>query len=603
MMNCFKLSPESGSGAVQVGLGPGSSADRLAAWALNGPLTAALGVWILVLLALWVPHYLTWPIWIDIDQFAIMSMGWDRGTQLPYRDLFTYNLPGQIYLFWLVGKLAGWGNTAALYALDATLVILLGLAMARWSRALFGRMLPGIVGYLAFLGFYQGLAYHMVLQRDWHSGFFAVLGLMAMQVWSSRLGWLASALAMAAALLIRPQAILYLPALMVALDARVRTPGESPWKTVRATAQWGLAVATILAIGFAPLATAGILGDFLHAFGETIGDGAYTSSPREASRLQKLLFLQGMYPIWSIPVVLGLLTRRLDLTQRRLAWPWIVAIGFVCFYIPLTPIFHYYLEIPIILVWSFNLALLVQALFEVRGLSPVLRLAAIGLVVLIGKPWKPEFSQLSAVWLAMSNTATIPPGYCPRPENGVAAFYDWFDYKKTLNYLCRRTGPDTRVANALLNLPAIVYPTARTSTFPAESLQLLVKFNRLEDWKRYAAALGRAPADSVVVWNPSEETVVSEALPDFRLIAQLIRRNYQPEAKFGSIEVWRHKAGCMAVSRRKPEQIRFLHTSRARSTRQPFYRRALRPGRGPPSSASLSTLKAASPSTSVPSSV
>ena len=58
---------------------------------------------------------------------------------------------------------------------------------------------------------------------------------------------------------------------------------------------------------------------------------------------------------------------------------------------------------------------------------------------------------MNAVWLAISNTATIPPGYCPRPENGVAAFYDWFDYKETLNYLCRRTGPDTRVANALLN--------------------------------------------------------------------------------------------------------------------------------------------------------
>lgn len=196
-MTLFENSPRAVEAAGVTG--DQSTIDRLVAWMLHGPLTVALGTWILVLLALWVPHYLTWPIWSDVDHFATMSMSWDRGTHLPYRDLFTFNLPGQIYLFWVVGKLMGWGNTAGLYTLDATFIILLGLAMVLWSRSLFGRMLPGIVGYLAFLGYYQGLGYHMVLQRDWHSGFFAVFGLMALQVGSSRLGRLTSALAMAAA--------------------------------------------------------------------------------------------------------------------------------------------------------------------------------------------------------------------------------------------------------------------------------------------------------------------------------------------------------------------------------------------------------------------
>ena len=177
-----------------------SPSDRFASWAMRGPLTVALGAWALLLLALWVPHYLTWPIWVDVDHFAIMAMGWDRGTQLPYRDLFTYNFPGQIYLFWLFGKVAGWGNTAALYAFDASLVVGLGVPDGAWSRRLFGRMLPGVGGYLAFLGYYQGLAYNEVLQRDWHSGFFAVSSLMALQVWSGRAGRFASAAAMAASL-------------------------------------------------------------------------------------------------------------------------------------------------------------------------------------------------------------------------------------------------------------------------------------------------------------------------------------------------------------------------------------------------------------------
>ena len=63
---------------VEAGAGFESLIDRVVAWMLGGPLTAALGTWILVLLALWVPHYLTWPIWIDIDHFATMSMGRER---------------------------------------------------------------------------------------------------------------------------------------------------------------------------------------------------------------------------------------------------------------------------------------------------------------------------------------------------------------------------------------------------------------------------------------------------------------------------------------------------------------------------------------------
>ncbi len=404
------ISREDSPRAMEAGTGSSPLIDRFSAWILCGPLTVTVGMWILVLLALWVPHYLTWPIWIDADHFATMSMGWERGTQLPYRDLFTYNLPGQIYLFWIVGKLAGWGNTSALYAIDAMFLILLGVAMVLWSRALFGRLLPGIVGYLAFLTYYQGLAYNMVLQRDWHGGFFAVLGLMVMQVWSSRVGRFASAVAMGISLLFRPQAILYLPAFMLALDARVRMPGESLSKTVRASVKWGLAVAAIGVIGLTPLAAAGILGDFFHAFRQTIGGGTYTSSSHGLSKLERLTVLLDMYPIWSTTMVLVLLTLKHNLKQRWTIWPWITALGFICLYLPLTPIYHQYLQIPIFLVWSFNLVLLVQALLEVQGLSPAIRLAAIGLVVMIGKPWMPEFCQIKAAWSALSHNETIPPG-------------------------------------------------------------------------------------------------------------------------------------------------------------------------------------------------
>ena len=103
--------------------------------------------------------------------------GWDAGL-LPYRDLYCNQFPGAIYLFWILGRIAGWGGSAAIYAVDAGAIVLLGVGLVLWSHRLFGRALPGIVGYLSFLSYYLALDYSHAAQRDWHAPLFAVLGLL-----------------------------------------------------------------------------------------------------------------------------------------------------------------------------------------------------------------------------------------------------------------------------------------------------------------------------------------------------------------------------------------------------------------------------------------
>jgi hypothetical protein len=508
--------------------------DRLAAWALRGPMAVGLGAWALALLALWVPHYVTWPLWIDIDQFGVLAMGWDRGTQLPYRDVYTYNLPGVIYLPWIIGKVAGWGNTVALYAFDAALVVLLGAAMVVWSRVRLGRALPGVVGYLAYLGYYLNLSYDLVLQRDWHCGAFVALALVALQVVPGRLGRFAAATAVAAALLIRPQAALYLPALALALvlEARARRPGESWARTLRTLVGWGLILSALVALGFVPLWRAGILDDFGRAFRQTLPGGPYIKMPRAPGWFGKFDSLLGMYRVWGVAALVALLGRALGPAARRTALPWIVGLGMTYVSILAVPIYHHYHRIPVMLFWAFNVALLAGTILEAR-VAPSLRLAAIGAVVLMGLPQKPEFCQYFFMRVGMKGTAfDYQPACYRRDPNSLAAYYPWADYKATLDYLRRATGPGTRVANALLlGVPAVAYPTARGTVFPASSLEYLYNFNRDEDWKAYAEALDRAPADSVAVWVPAEEA--SPYYPKFRMLADAIRRNYAFERKFG----------------------------------------------------------------------
>jgi len=94
-----------------------------------------------------------------------MALGWDRGV-LPYRDLAANNFPGTMYLVWLLGHLAGWGWNPALYVLDAAMLLTFGAVMLVGSSRRLGGILPGLIGYAAFLNYYLSLDYSLVAQRD-----------------------------------------------------------------------------------------------------------------------------------------------------------------------------------------------------------------------------------------------------------------------------------------------------------------------------------------------------------------------------------------------------------------------------------------------------
>src|SRR5436309_1707636 len=124
---------------------PASRLDRFASRALNGPLTFALVLLGFLQLGTWLPHYLTWPYWADHDVFATAARAWQDG-RLPYRDTYLNNFPGTLYLFALLGRVAGWGRPVGLFAFDAGLLIGFCAICLTWSRRVFGTRLPGVVG-------------------------------------------------------------------------------------------------------------------------------------------------------------------------------------------------------------------------------------------------------------------------------------------------------------------------------------------------------------------------------------------------------------------------------------------------------------------------
>ncbi len=521
--------------------GPLAPVEGFASWVLHGPLTIVLVASSALMLLTWAPHYLTWPWCPDSDQFAVSALSWRAGL-VPYRDQADFDFPGPIYLFYLLGVTFGWGQTAPFYAADAALLIALGVALACWSRRLFGRALPGLVAYLPFLGYYLGLDYYMVAERDWHGPLLAALAVMALEARPGRGGRLASALAMAAALLYRPHEVLFLPAVASALLEGCRD-GEGGWpRAIGRLAGWCAALAVSLVLVFGPLIVAGALDDFVRAlriarYGGTYNHATWSSFARGLGSHLHDRTTAGTLAAIVLLAVLG------PSSLRGPARTWGLAMLGALLYKPISPFPHAYLDEPMVLVRSIALAPLVACLMEANRLAAPLRLAGVAAAIAAGVPSVPAYCSASRSLRALGplmrgeDPVDPPPGCDRRFLDQPETRYPWGDYRRLLAYIRRSTSPRTRVANLLheFPLPTVNGPTGRRNPFPAAGgyVHLWSVDPGLE--ARYAEDLELAD-DSVVVWDPG--------FPDrkFPLLDRSVRRWYRPAARFGHIEVWRHVA-------------------------------------------------------------
>jgi hypothetical protein len=522
------------------------------AWAANAAtqvlrcwLPLALAATALVLLAGWVPHYLTWPWWADTDQFAISALSWEAGIR-PYRDLTDFDFPGPIYVLWVLGKVFGWGKTAPYYAFDAALVVLLGIVLANWSRRLFGQFLPGLVGYLLVLAYYLGLDYSLVAQRDWQAALGVVVAMLVLQAWTGSASRLTGGLAVSFALAYRPQTVLFLPALLSALDQALRGP-ETLRRRLSRVLGWGsLAFGVCLLVAFAPLLWAGVLDDLARALHVTHYGGPYNHVSIKS-------FLWWLYDGLTQGHIVGLLgvislLAVFSPRYRRSAVTWVLALLGALVYKPLSPIAHSYLDQPLELIWATDVAFALGWALALERVFPAVRLLMVVAVLAGGlSRHRPHFFRpvqalrVLGNWIEGRALDVVPPGseaMLPSRSRDPRTHYSWEEYQGLLDYLRRTTTAETRVANFLRAqpYPTINGPVGRLTPFPSAAGVLWLMWVKPDDKDAYRRALELA-GDSVVVWVP-DELGVGAGL-ELEDIQQLILRLYRPEARFGAIEVWR----------------------------------------------------------------
>ncbi len=545
--------------------------ERAARSLLGWPFSLLVAGISAAMVATWLPHYLLWPWWPDLDTWATIAQGWDSGIR-PYRDVVIFNFPGQIYGAYGLGKLFGWGRTWPVFALDAALLLTLGGLLASWSRRCLGRTLPGLVGFAAVLSAYLNLDYTYAAQRDWQGPLLALAGLLIVQRWPGPKGRLAASALLAMGFAIRPHVVLFGPPIALAIYLQ-RPEAEPRSATARRFAIWAALSLLMVALAFSPLIWQGLMGDFVRGVRQASYGSRYSQTTRKSlgmgllhglslDRLDRPFRLRGpalANELWerlegwktlATIALLILIARTAPDRVRRVAWPWVAALGFALLYRPLHPKPHLYLVLPLRLTWACSLPLLVDGLLRTTARRPILGLAGTLILLGVAVPGVPSFcsvtESLDALreWkrsdepelLPRTASAQFHPG---RPESP----FTWPDYRRTLIYLRSRTSPATPVANLLNNVPfpAINGPIGRISPLPAESGLIWIWSVDPTQEDAFVKALERSPAGTVVVWSPGTPTF------DKRLqipkLSEAVRRMFRPEARFGPIEVWRKPGG------------------------------------------------------------
>jgi hypothetical protein len=514
---------------------------NLSEWALGGPATVVAGIAAALFLLTWIPHYLTWPWWPDVDQFAVSAQSWSVGI-VPYRDLADFDFPGPIYQHYLLGKIFGWGATVAFYAMDASFMVVLGVALVGWSRRLFGSALPGLVSYLTFLVPYLSFDYSLVAERDWHAPLLVVLGLFALEVWPGRWGRVISALALGWAFAFRPQEIVFLPAMAAAVDEGGRRAGESWRRAIRPWLAWSALLAVSLVLAFSPLILAGVLDDFVRCVRSGVR-GPYNVR-------STFTFTQGLLGYFRDPgtmlelAAVVLLAINGPEALRRPARTWGLALLGVLFYKPMSPWPHFYLNQPITLIRAINLALIVAWLMTTHRMAAWARLATLAVILSYCVPGVPKFCTAAHSLQALGplfrgeDPVDRPPGCGDQfgRSKGPGKWYRWEDYRPMLAYIRESTSPGTRIANLLWNVPypTVNGPAGRLTPFPAAAGYIHLWMVDPSLRGEYVALLERNE-DILVVWGPGT------ANPFFPELDRTVQEWYLPVARFGEIEVWRHR--------------------------------------------------------------
>ena len=309
-----------------------------------------------------------------------------------------------------------------------------------------------------------------------------------------------------------------------------------------AVLSWGAVASVVTAVGFLPVVWAGVLGDFLSCVKELVQPPYSTNSPGQV--LIRMSPQKHPLVLLAATALIVLLWDRTGGEHRRNAWVVLAAMVGVLFYAAISPIRHVYYAIPQVAAASLGVTYLVTQVLRYGGRPTRLTVAAIALSFLFfGASSKPlSFKALrpgTETYGLLTAFRVLRNGEMP-PSTPLGYFsdYPWKDHRALMEYLRGHTTPQTLVANLLVeDSSAVTSEIPRLTPLPIDS-SCLVMYRIPSLVARDTAALETTIGACVVLWDP---TCLLGRSAEFSRLFETVRRRFQFETRFGSLEVWRRR--------------------------------------------------------------
>jgi hypothetical protein len=230
--------------------------------------------------------------------------------------------------------------------------------------------------------------------------------------------------------------------------------------------------------------------------------------------------------------------------NRRQGWAVLAAIAGVLFYSAISPIRNAYHAIPQVAVAAAGVTYLATQLLRFGGRQTRLTVAAVGLTFLFfGASAQPLSLRAlrpgTATYGLPTAMRVLRNGEMP-PSTPLGYFsdYPWKDHRALMDYLRQHTTADTPVANLILeHTSAVTSEIPRLTPLPVDQ-NCLWMYHIPELVARDATALENSTAPCVVLWDPASSTARA---PEYAPLYEAVRRRFEFETRFGSMEVWRRR--------------------------------------------------------------
>lgn len=516
-------------------------------------------------LTFWMMSSLFWPVGTNMGDAAFRVASLERSN-----DIWQWWLGGYRIIAEMFTVLPYEYRTSGLHILDDILIICFIILLARFSKYKLGIIWPSFIGSFYLITEISKVHFGNLMDRDWYGGWLAIVSILIIYMSNTRLTRVVSLVAWSFSIQFRPQAILFLPCLILIMLKRYKSINVgSETKLLKLISQTLCELCLSFAIANVPIIYFnGFLAYYSSMYAFLVKGGHSGIKIESIVRIKNIVLMLLQIENYHYPFYLTVILNAVALSfcfifkmvSRSKLLITMTYLHMVCIiWAIVNPDINEYHLFPLFLVTSVIITLSVNILSEVFRESVQIRAVFIVLLLLTFAPLRPYYAPFKSIRSNLhkiKNHDYTPEFHAfwkedslPRQEWNMTSL-QWRDLNNFINeelaasnlpyeiiQLRFRSKIDHLFLQFPLSNPLIFQDIASFEAFLVGKHQVGVEYYNLT-LSRFINSLSQVKA-GYIIWIPSEFQDPLLSSSETELVLKVINESYEYYMSFGDIQIWK----------------------------------------------------------------